>query len=189
MHDEIASWRNSVILWCLGFGPKTAAEITEQFAAVCQADDVDPSLWRKVDPSAVLGFLRKLESAGQVIRDGEKRDSRAGRTSPVWRVAGAVPTLTRFPSPPMPLSDDSARSARSARAAPSTPSTGLNPAPIRLWFGRACDPVGDAEEASDYEILRSGFDELAGIVARHQRELEAYVARQRVRFGLDEAAG
>lgn len=186
MHDEIASWRNSVILWCLGFGPKTAAEITEQFAAVCQADEVDPQLWRKVDPSAMLGFLRKLESAGQVIRDGEKRDSRAGRTSPVWRIAGAVPTPTRFPSPPMPALDNSARA---ARAAPATSSTGLNPAPIRMGFGRACDPVGDAEEASDYEILRSGFDELAGIVARHQRELEAYVARQRVRFGLDEAAG
>ena len=80
-------------------------------------------------------------------------------------------------------------SARAARAAPPTPSTGLNPAPIRLGFGRACDPVGDAEEESDYEILRSGFDELAGIVARHQRELDAYVARQRVRFRLDEAEG
>lgn len=174
MREEIVQWRHAVALWCLRFGAKTAAEVTEAFAAVCQADEVPAEFWRKVDPSSMLGYLRKLEGQGRIERCGEKHDGRAGRLSPQWRLVDPDSVPTRFPTPPDLEPDDKDAPARAA----SVPH--LRPEQALSMVGPRATPAGAVVEGEVIDpqraaIIEQGFDRLAGMLARHQREIASLV--------------
>lgn len=177
--EDVSEWRAAAVLWCLRKGPQTAAEVADYFAAVCQADGVPVALWRMADPSSMAGNLRKLEGAGRVVRDGGKSDPRAGRVAPLWKLVDKRSVSTTFPAPPDVLALERARGEVGVIQGKPKPEAKAE---------EVAQPVTFFAEISD-DVLNSGFDELAGIVARHQKEIAAFVMRMRARCNLDGVAG
>lgn len=175
--ESVTEWRTAAVLWCLLHGSKTAAELADYFASVCQADGVPSALWRTADPSSMLGNLRKLEGMGRVKRAGTKPDPRAGRSSPLWALTDPRSVSTLFPMPPDVLAMGKAREEGNTRLPKSEAKT------------KAVAQLDECANGVDDDVLSSGFDELAGIVARHQKEIAAFVARMRARCNLDGVAG
>lgn len=105
----IQSWRREAVLYLVQYRPdRTAAELADLFGALCTAEGLSEKLWRNVDPTTMHGILRALEKAGQVIRAGDKRDSRAGRDSPKWCVSAGAKVPPNFPDYELAAAGDTA---------------------------------------------------------------------------------
>lgn len=153
MREGIKAWHRLALMALLKRTPRqTAAELSEQLAAYCQADGLPASHWRTMDPVTTFGVLRQMEGAGLVQKDGSKPDGRAGRPSPQWALCDPDAVLGDFP-PAVGLEDDGV------------------PAP--------------AAPFNQDQVLLNAFDELAGIMARHRREMDSFNDRLRVQLGLN----
>lgn len=151
MHEAIKAWHRLALMALLKRNPKqTAAELSEQLAAYCQADAVPPTYWRGMDPTTTFGVLRQMERTGLVEKAGSKPDGRAGRPAPLWALCDPDAVLGDFPSA-LPDTDEATRS----------------------------------QKTRQDEVLLNAFDELAGIMARHRRELDGFSDRLRMSLGLN----
>ena len=154
MREGIKAWHRLALMALLKRTPQqTAAELSEQLVAYCQADAIPATYWRGMDPTTTFGVLRQLERAGVVRKAGTKPDGRAGRTSPAWELCDPDSVLGDFPS--VLQAED----------------------PGQL-------PRPPAEPTQD-SILLNAFDELAGIMARHRREMDAFNDRLRAQLGFN----
>lgn len=144
--------------------PVTAGELTEMMGLYAQAEGHPPHCWRSLNGSEVSGVLRTLEGDGSVVRAGERRDARAGRDTPVWRLSshmrGQVSHVIDVPT----LADlDEGEEEIPLQASPA-PALGAEPAVDP-------SPYGDMSRLQLYALLEVG-DRLAGVQARHMRELQ-----------------
>lgn len=165
MGESVKQWRREALLALLKATPgQTAAQLAEAFATACMGEGVPVHVWQEMSPQAVLGILRQLCNAGQVEQAGAQRNARAGRYGPVWAVLDSASIPNGVP----PFVEDREPEARSK--------------PHALSHAAA---LGTAPHDHPGHELKAAFDELVGMQARHQRELEAAMQRLRERFGLD----
>lgn len=98
--EAVQQWRRTAVAYLVQrYGQRTAAELSELFAALCTAEGFEPLLWRSIDPNTMLGILRALENSGTVMRAGNKRDGRAGRNVPTWEISPTAERIDEVPNP------------------------------------------------------------------------------------------
>lgn len=78
----------------------TAADLAEHMGTVAMADGHSKRLWRSIDSYAAHGALKALEHQGLIRKDGEERNTRKGRSEPLWSVTESGKAVAFMPREP-----------------------------------------------------------------------------------------
>lgn len=102
MDDAIRGYRQGFVLAILrrGHEAMTAGDIAETFATMALQEGHPEDYWRGATPASVAGHLRALEQAGEVAREGDRRNQRNGRPEPLWKPANGYDNHHPFPDHP-----------------------------------------------------------------------------------------
>lgn len=159
---EMRDYSRALALYCVSGAstPVTASEIAEHMGTVAMSEGHPQRCWRGINAGSAAGFLRALESKGQVKRQGERRNTTNNRPEPLW-VATATAAGAEIPTPP--------------ECAGSAPVLNTSRAPT------------DLEENSPYATLSRTqlltvlqvTDQLHGTVARFMRDIQDVSDRAR----------
>lgn len=141
--------------------PMTAGEIAEHIAVLAPSEGHPDECWRGCSPQAVAGHLRTLELRELVQKDGQRDNSRAGRSEPTWRPAGAYDQSCAIPLPPDP--DEPAEPARATAT--------LTPPAVNC-------PYANLSRTQLYTLL-GVHDQISGAVSRFFREIDEINDRAR----------
>ena len=196
--SAIQEWRQQAVMVALNRIPATAAEVAEHLAVLCVADAVPEVLWRDMAPSMVSGILRRLVTQQLVTVEGDKRDTRAGRDTPVYRLLSTDAIIGNGKDlPPMPSlrrereegvagvprhdrKDPQATKPKMADFRNQGSIGALPDAMAGGVIGNVPAPLNSGAAAeSRSERVERALDEFAGLVARHRREQEAFMDRLR----------
>ncbi|PJK00822.1 hypothetical protein CO641_02300 [Lysobacteraceae bacterium NML91-0213] len=168
MRAAIRQYRRELALFLLDriVDPISSGDLVEQMGAFAQAEGHPEVCWRSINGPDVHGILRALEGEGMVVRDGSDRDRRAGRDTPLWRIAnhvrGAALTVT------VPDVDDEAE----------------EEIPITASLAAVAGvetPYDTMTRPQLYALLETA-DEMAGAQARILREIQEVAERARRRL-------
>lgn len=167
MSTALREYRRALALAAMDHAtePVTAGELTEMMGLYAQAEGHPPHCWRSLNGSEVSGVLRTLEGDGSVVRAGGRRDGRAGRDAPLWRLSGHMRGEVSHVMA-MPSVDDLDEEEEELPLQASAPPASVPPAPAE-----EPSPYGGMNRLQLYALLEVG-DRLAGVQARHMRELQ-----------------
>ena len=167
IESDLKQYHRALALYCLQSAgkPLTAGDLAEYMQTVALASMHDEPCWKRIDAGKVAGTLKSLTAAKLAVKAEPVSNVRAGRMQERWEIAVDVPPQ-EVPDCPAPAADVLA-GVFQLKASPA--------ASPRL---QALDPYEHLSREQLLALLKLQ-DELSGVVAGFQRELDAWKDRAR----------